>query len=119
MSDAYTRIYAAVRQIPRGRVSTYGEVARRAGLPGRARQVGYALHALDEEHDIPWQRVINAQGRVSLGGHMGMDRLQQQMLEAEGVEFDAGGRVDLERFRWAPSRPRAKRARLGAGEETA
>lgn len=119
MSDAYARIYAAVQRIPRGRVSTYGEVARLAGLPGRARQVGYALHALSEDDDVPWQRIINAQGCVSLGGHTGMDRLQRQMLEAEGVEFDASGRVDLERFRWTPSRPRAKRARLGGGEEKA
>ena len=118
MSDAYTRIYAAVQQIPRGQVSTYGDVARRAGLPGRARQVGYALHALSEDADVPWQRVINAQGRVSLGDHVGMDRLQQEMLEAEGVEFDSRGRVDLERFRFAPGRSRAKRARLGGAEET-
>ena len=117
VSDAYARIYAAVCAIPRGQVSTYGDVARHAGLPGRARQVGYALHALKEDQEVPWQRVINAQGRVSLGGQVGLDRLQQQMLEAEGVEFDAGGRVDLARFRWAPGPAGAKRARIRRAEE--
>ena len=101
MSDTYTRIYAVVRRIPAGRVSTYGEVARRAGLSGYARQVGYALHALDEDADVPWQRVVNARGEVSLPSDAGIDSLQRQMLEAEGVCFDARGRLDLKQFGWA------------------
>ncbi len=64
-SDRYPRIYSVVRRIPNGRVATYGQIARLAGLPGGARQVGYALHALDEDSDVPWQRVVNARGRVS------------------------------------------------------
>ena len=59
------RIYAIVRRIPRGRIASYGQVARLAGLPGHARQVGYALHALPEDSGIPWHRVINARGRTS------------------------------------------------------
>jgi len=62
---AYQRIYGTIRLIPRGRVATYGQIAELAGLPGHARQVGYALHALPDGSDVPWQRVVNVQGRVS------------------------------------------------------
>jgi methylated-DNA-protein-cysteine methyltransferase-like protein len=100
----WEKIYAVVRRIPRGRVATYGQVARLAGLPGYARQVGYALHALDEERNVPWQRVINAKGEVSLRSEVGFEHIQRQLLEREGVGFDERGRVDLERFAWRPRR---------------
>ncbi|MFL5537705.1 MAG: MGMT family protein [Longimicrobiaceae bacterium] len=104
--SAYTRIYAVVRRIPKGRVCTYGRVAELAGNPGAARQVGYALHALPEHTTVPWHRVINAQGRISL--RRGGPELEQRFrLEAEGVAFDQGGRVSLQRFGW----PRTARAR--------
>ena len=102
---AYARIYAVVRQIPQGRVATYGQVATLAGLPGHARQVGYALHALSEGSGVPWHRVINARGEVSRRSHPGSDEAQRQFLEREGVMFDARGRVDLVRYQWRP-RPR-------------
>ncbi|MCG8460148.1 MAG: MGMT family protein, partial [Holophagales bacterium] len=95
----YERIYAVVRRIPEGRVATYGQVAVLAGLPGHARQVGYALHASDEE-DLPWQRVINAKGEVSPRSMPGYEGLQRAMLEAEGIELDDKGRVSLDRYRW-------------------
>ena len=100
---SYERIYAVVRQIPVGRVATYGQVAALAGLPGHARQVGYALHALKEGSDVPWHRVINAKGEVSLRTEAGWDNFQRHLLEEEGVAFDERGRVDLERERWEPS----------------
>lgn len=112
MSDTYSRIYAVVRRIPRGRVSTYGEVAQWAGLPGCARQVGYALHALGEKDDVPWQRVVNARGAISLPGDAGLDSVQRQMLEAEGICFDARGRLDLKQFAWRPRQVGPIRARL-------
>lgn len=112
MSDTYSRIYAVVRRIPRGRVSTYGEVARLAGLPGCARQIGYALHALADEDNVPWQRVVNARGEISLPRDAGLDSLQRQMLEGEGIEFDARGRLDLKRFVWRPRRTGPIQARL-------
>ncbi len=99
-ADAYSRIYAVVRRIPPGRVATYGQVAQLAGLPGRARQVGYALHALREGSTVPWQRVINARGEVSRRFEPGMDRVQAELLEAEGLSFDGRGRLDLERYQW-------------------
>jgi len=98
----YERIYAVVRRVPRGRVVTYGQVAALAGLGRHARQVGYALHRLAEEQDVPWHRVINARGEVSPRSSSGWDGLQRTLLEGEGVIFDDAGRVDLERFRWEP-----------------
>ena len=91
-------IYAAVRRIPRGRVATYGQVATLAGLDGHARQAGYALHALPDGSDVPWHRVINSRGEVSPRSAGDSHELQRMLLEAEGVEFDARGRVDLKRF---------------------
>lgn len=101
--SSYRRIYSVVREIPEGRVATYGQVAALAGLPGHARQVGYALHALRDE-DVPWHRVINAQGRVSLRAEPGYDGYQRHLLEEEGVAFNPGGAVDLKRYRWEPDR---------------
>ena len=98
----YERIYAVVRRIPRGRVASYGQVAHLAGLPGRARQVGYALHALAEGSGVPWQRVINARGEVSPRSAPGWERVQRQLLEQEGVVFDERGRVALRRCGWKP-----------------
>jgi len=91
-----------VRRIPRGRVATYGQVARVAGLPRQARLVGYALNALPDGRvtRVPWQRVINAQGRVSARAFAGSEAVQRKLLEREGVVFDARDRVDLERFGW-------------------
>jgi len=96
VADSYARIYAAVRRIPPGRVATYGQIARIAGRVG-ARQVGYALHALNDE-SVPWHRVINARGAISLGGEAG--EVQRAMLEGEGVVIDPRGRVDVKRYRW-------------------
>lgn len=98
-------IYAVVRRIPRGRVATYGQVAELAGLPGHARQVGYAMAALPAGTTVPWQRVINAAGMVSRRKMPGAELSQRQLLEKEGIEFDARGRVDLETVRWRPRRP--------------
>lgn len=93
-------IHATVEAIPAGRVSTYGWVARAAGLPGHARLVGHALKGLPEGSGIPWHRVINAQGRISLGEDSAAGRDQRRRLEDEGVVFGDGGRVDLKRFGW-------------------
>jgi methylated-DNA-protein-cysteine methyltransferase-like protein len=98
----YDRIYAVVRRIPRGRVATYGQVATLAGLGGHARQVGYALHALTSERAVPWHRVVNARGQISPRTEPGGDRIQRQLLEREGVNFDAADRLALDRYRWRP-----------------
>ena len=98
---AYDRIYAVVRRVPRGSVTTYGTVARLAGLPGRARQVGYALAALHDGSSVPWHRVVNAQGRLSLARVGSPSGITQRLrLTREGVRVDAGDRVSLARFGW-------------------
>jgi methylated-DNA-protein-cysteine methyltransferase-like protein len=101
-SDTHARIHAVVRRIPRGRVATYGQVARLAGLGAQPRLVGYALSALPDDTAVPWHRVVNAQGRVSLRTRSGPDALQRVLLERERVRFDATGRLDLARYRWRP-----------------
>lgn len=101
-ASRWERMYAVIRRIPRGRVASYGQVARQAGLPGHARQVGYALHALGErDASVPWHRVVNARGQLSIGRGMPGAALPQRFrLEQEGVTFDANGRIDLRRFGW-------------------
>ena len=98
-ASSYERIYAVVRRIPRGRVSSYGEVAQLAGLGRGARQVGYALHALSDLAGVPWHRVVNARGEVSPRAS-GFEVPQRRLLEREGVRFDARGRIDLAAFGW-------------------
>jgi methylated-DNA-protein-cysteine methyltransferase related protein len=97
---AYERIYAVVDQIPPGRVATYGQVAAVVG-DCTARMVGYALASLPRGSGVPWQRVINAQGKISLRADSAGNLLQRQLLEAEGIQFDRQNRVDLRRYRWA------------------
>ena len=107
-SELYRSIYSVVRRIPRGRVATYGQVAELAGIPRHARQVGYALHALEWASRVPWHRVINARGEISLRKAPGAGSVQRQLLEREGVVFDAAGRVNLATARWRPRRARAQ-----------
>ena len=96
------RIHAMVDSIPAGRVATYGQVAREAGLPGRARLVGRALRNLPEGSTLPWHRVLNASGKISLSPGSTGCRAQRRLLESEGVQFDPRGRIDLRRFGWQP-----------------
>lgn len=102
--DTYEAIYGVVRRIPRGRVATYGQVAALAGLAGQARQVGYALHATPDGVALPWHRVINARGEVSLRREGPYAGIQWQLLAEEGVLPGAAGRIDLKRFQWRPRR---------------
>ena len=99
--STYSLYYDVVRRIPAGTVATYGQVASEAGLPGRARQVGYAMAALPTGSDVPWHRVVNARGEISRrSGGTAFEQIQRVLLEAEGVSFNAHGRIDLESFRW-------------------
>jgi methylated-DNA-protein-cysteine methyltransferase-like protein len=100
MPGFFEQVYRLVRQVPRGRVTSYGAIARTLGHPRAARTVGWALHSLPEGSDVPWHRVINSQGRISAAGREPWADLQRALLEAEGVEFDQRGAVDWERFGW-------------------
>lgn len=111
-ADSYRRIYRTVQRIPRGRVATYGQIARLAGLSRAARQVGYALHALPEGTVVPWHRVINSSGRISLPPGAG-GIVQRLRLTEEGVIVSEAGSIPLTRFQWRP-RPRPRpRQRAG------
>jgi methylated-DNA-protein-cysteine methyltransferase-like protein len=103
----FARILATVRKIPRGKVATYGQVARAAGFPGAARQVVWALHS---SHGLPWQRVVGSRGRILLGGEAGFE--QRLRLQTEGVSF-AGDRVRMEQHQvsWGQGSRRKKRSR--------
>ena len=96
VADIDQRIWQVVALIPRGNVATYGDVARHAGLPGAARRVGHALRKLPEGTRIPWHRVVNAQGKISLPADSTGYRQQKERLEREGVVF-VNGKIDLER----------------------
>lgn len=99
-SPKYEQIYAIVCQIPPGKVATYGQIANLVG-GCTARMVGYAMAATPEGRSIPWQRVINAQGKISSHGPSGYgSAMQRMLLEEEGVEFDAENRIDFDRFGW-------------------
>ena len=103
--EKHILIYEAARDIPYGKVATYGQIAMLAGLPGHARIAGYAMFNLPEEYwdRVPWHRVINAQGRISYSeSRRGNDHKQRELLEAEGVEFSAAGKINLNRFGWKP-----------------
>ena len=96
----YERVHTLVRQIPPGNVVTYGQVAALLGSPRAARAVGYALRFLPVGTDVPWHRVINHRGQISLRTPIESPLLQRLLLEEEGVVFDAEGRVDLALYRW-------------------
>jgi len=94
----FERVYALVRQVPAGRVVTYGQVACALGSPGAARTVGWAMRACPA--DVPWHRVVNGQGAVTARGRLVGAAVQRALLEEEGVEFDHRGRIDLAKNEW-------------------
>ncbi|HXQ24381.1 MAG TPA: MGMT family protein [Candidatus Acidoferrales bacterium] len=98
-----------MQRIPRGRVATYGQIAQMVGLGGLARQVGYALNALPARTAVPWHRVINARGQISLRRVIGAEIEQRIRLEAEGVRFNAAGRVSLADFGWVAGQAQVRR----------
>ncbi|MCD4686892.1 MAG: MGMT family protein [Anaerolineae bacterium] len=99
-------VYALVRHIPPGRVLSYGRIARLLGVERGARAVGWAMSALkNDAHDVPWQRVVNAQGRISIKGSPSGAAEQRARLEAEGIVFDAHGYLDMDVHLWTPAPP--------------
>ncbi|CAA0097084.1 DNA base-flipping protein [Halioglobus japonicus] len=94
------RIWQVVAAIPAGKVATYGQVAEKAGLARAARRVGHALRGLPSNTRIPWHRVVNAQGRISLPEGSDSHSTQRDRLEQEGVLFGTRGRIDLRQFGW-------------------
>lgn len=102
MTSFFEEVYAAVKTIPYGKVCSYGQVALMTGHPGAARQVGWALSGLQPGNDIPWHRVINAQGKISLKGRGDIADLQKHLLEKEGVIFDINDKINMETYQYLP-----------------
>ena len=102
MPSFFDAVHVLVRQIPRGKVASYGHIAALLGHPRAARTVGWALASLRsvEEVDVPWQRVINTAGRISIRHLRHAAEEQRSLLEAEGIEFDSRGLIDWQRFGW-------------------
>ena len=96
MEEFTIQVMNFLRSIPKGKVVTYGYVAKACGRPGSARQVARILHSMSRKHNLPWHRVINAQGKISLTGTQ-LD-IQQALLESEGVEVSETKKIDLSRF---------------------
>ena len=107
MPNFYDAVHTLVRDIPPGRVMTYGQIATILGAPRAARAVGYALRALEEGSGVPWQRVINSRGGVSARSDVERPTLQIELLDEEGVQFGADDTCDLSIFRWEPAEPEA------------
>lgn len=99
IDNFFSRVYAMTRKIPRGRVSTYGQIAVLIGAPGAARTVGWALHSLPTGTKVPWHRVINSQGRISISGKYSAE-VQAERLRAEGIKVDKYLHVDLKKYLW-------------------
>ena len=116
--NRWSLFYRVIERIPEGRVATYGQIAALAGRPRNARQVGYALASLPDDSNVPWQRVVNAKGEVSLraAADLGRSGFQRHLLEEEGVLFDLDGRIDFARFLWWP-RAKLRSAAKSAGSE--
>jgi methylated-DNA-protein-cysteine methyltransferase-like protein len=95
------RVIETIRNIPAGRVATYGQIAGLAGNPRAARQVARILHACSSVEGLPWHRVVNREGRIALKPFQGFEE-QRRLLEGERVEFDRSGAIDMFRFLWVP-----------------
>ena len=102
----YDQVYAVVRRVPRGKVTSYGRIARMLGRPRAARAVGYALNALKDRKDeptfvkVPWQRVINSQGRISIVNRENSAQRQAELLRSEGIVVSDDLRINLDVYLW-------------------
>jgi len=99
-TSLYEMIYDMVCSVPEGKVASYGQIARLIGRPRNARQVGYALAALPNDHEVPWHRVVNSKGEISARSKAGYEDYQRILLEEEGIEFNPAGRIYLKQFLW-------------------
>lgn len=98
MEDFTKKALEYIRAVPKGRVATYGQIAKLAGNPRAARQVSRLLHTMSAKYDLPWYRIINAQGKIVIAD----PERQIQLLESEGIEITAGNRINLKQFQWDP-----------------
>ena len=98
----HQRVIEIIKQIPKGKVATYGQIAAYVGSPRAARQVVRTLHSSSRKEDLPWHRLVNSQGRISLKPNQGYE-IQKTLLMKEGVVFDLQDNIDFDRYLWTPS----------------
>ena len=102
----YQKVYLTVSEIPYGKVATYGQIADLIYAYGRARQVGWALKRLKLPSNIPWHRVINSKGLITMSvSRNGTDWMQKKLLANEGIKFNAKMKIDLKTYLWKPKEP--------------
>jgi methylated-DNA-protein-cysteine methyltransferase related protein len=99
MTDFTKKVITIIKNIPNGKVMTYGQIAKAAGSPGAARQVVRILHSMSEKYNLPWHRVINSKGEIGFHSEE-MFLAQKSMLESEGVEFKTNKSVSLRLYLW-------------------
>ena len=114
-TDFTHRVWRMVRKCPHGRIVSYGGVAALLGQPRAARGVGQALSALPPDTDVPWWRVVNRNGEISLRVPGYAPQLQRTLLEAEGVRFNRQGRIDWKKFGWEPNRKTQREGKARSG----
>ena len=115
MTEFTVKVIAVVKKIPRGRVATYGQIARLAGKPHGARGVGWILSACSEQHELPWQRVLNSKGQISFSPRSSAFLDQKQRLLSEGIRFIDRRSLDLDKFQW---KKRESKVRAKPGQPT-
>lgn len=108
LKDFTKKVIAIVKKIPRGKVATYGQIAALAGKPHAARGISWILHSQSKAYELPWQRVINARGRISFRRKSPQYALQKRLLRAEKIEFDRDESVSLIIFGWNKKAPRKR-----------
>lgn len=101
-SGFFQQVWRLVSLIPEGRVASYGQIATMLGNPRAARTVGWAMHSCPAELDLPWHRVINSRGEISLNAEYACGKLQLQLLEAEGIHIGNNGVIDIQKYGWRP-----------------
>jgi methylated-DNA-protein-cysteine methyltransferase-like protein len=107
MTPATQKIITVIAMVPKGKVASYGQIAKLAGSPGAARQVVWTLHSSSKKYKLPWHRIINAQGKIGLKDIYG--NRQKLLLEKEGIAVDHYGKIDIETFGWNPLISRVKK----------
>lgn len=102
MEGFFDKVYSLVKEIPKGKVATYGQIAKMLNAPRFSQIVGFALHSNPDQKTIPCHRVVNREGRICSGFAFGGDEAQRKLLESEGVRVDKDGVVDLKKYLWNP-----------------
>jgi methylated-DNA-protein-cysteine methyltransferase related protein len=108
MSPFTLKVIANIKKIPRGKVATYGQIARLSGQPHSSRAVGWVLNSCTTGHKLPWQRVINSKGSISFHPHSQEYADQKRLLQKEGIKFTGPHTLDLDRYQWKKEPPPAK-----------